>query len=928
MQLKNKDEKEHGQLGAFMAPFDKKACAQSLQNSGKYICAMPLPYFNLHYSPTPGVRLSKGEIDEAVADDDFTFKVWPMQKIAVCSDEDKFTDLTVISPEETRIAHIVNFAIRHERGQISPEQEWEFKRNAWCIPCHFYVCDSIERRFFDAIAERRDAVKIYKLARRSGSQMVDEIMSIANGIGGAKCTAQKIHDAYKRHLTNIEGGAIDEALVVSLEMINQALSVQKAIKDVPILLSILQEADDLLLANSPFFQITNLAAVVKKIKNPADLQWTLEVMLDCILQKPDLIWPIRMLAPKGGEIGILDQILFKHHLKTELLSKVMEEMELDPEEKTKFRDCLSSVVTMRQCLGYKTGIKKDKEPDKLAQFLTGVSEAGERFFKIIHDWIYTATHDEAIVDHLRQKRNAKDVVKLPPIANAIKEIAEQLEQQKEAAQVNGNDEEESDDDNADGSVANPSGAGGNPSAKKKIVSVKPPRNEDGQFLGYKEDGSELRSKSLSAEALKIVNQELKDAAFIVQRDCTFIVVDNSCSEDALANMIRDCKAIGACPEKRTAVLYETGVSGQASCNPKCNPPPFRKEHFERGIHGFLNSRCSESNSKAMDISTKDTFYVWDNNKTGNHSAMVNAFSHNKVKMVMAEPKTLLCVWDSVTLQDRMHRRKQGFASRHTKESENILVIRRSVFGSDIDYKERKHHRGHNDSGVIGFIQHIAANGPEEFKATPEEKAQIFGVENTIPMSGNNYVPASEDPGHASQTGRVEPVVFFGCIEKFAEEMIHSYGWERICSLTAGNGSYAIAGCVNRVPGVYVCMTEAHRTLLRQHVVNRIFQLKQSRECTSLYNPALAAAIAGETAPEDKKKNDGSQAGKNAEETPVTPAKAKVSGAEQNSGAKTSTQPRRLGGRPRQPPKKKKKGADGAPIQSESDDDSGLWTEEE
>ena len=119
LQIKTKDEKENGQLGAFMAPFDKKSCMQSLQNSGKYICALPLPYFNLQYSPTPGVRLSKGQIDEAVADDDFTYKVWPMQKVAVCSDEDKFTDLTLISPEEPRIAHIVNFAQRHEICKIT-----------------------------------------------------------------------------------------------------------------------------------------------------------------------------------------------------------------------------------------------------------------------------------------------------------------------------------------------------------------------------------------------------------------------------------------------------------------------------------------------------------------------------------------------------------------------------------------------------------------------------------------------------------------------------------------------------------------------------------------------------------------------------------------------------------------------------------------
>ena len=152
-------------------------------------------------------------------------------------------------------------------------------------------------------------------------------------------------------------------------------------------------------------------------------------------------------------------------------------------------------------------------------------------------------------------------------------------------------------------------------------------------------------------------------------------------------------------------------------------------------------------------------------------------------------------------------------------------------------------------------------------------------------------------------------------------MIHSYNWERICSCTAGNGSYAVAGCINRIPGVYLCMTETHRTML-----NRIFQLKQTRECSNLYNPALVTAITGEEAPEpiSKKKNDGSQAGKSGDEPPVTPAAKKANQSEPVSGAK----PKPKTGKPKQPPKKKKKGADGGAIKSEEDDDSGMWTSEE
>ena len=159
----------------------------------------------------------------------------------------------------------------------------------------------------------------------------------------------------------------------------------------------------------------------------------------------------------------------------------------------------------------------------------------------------------------------------------------------------------------------------------------------------------------------------------------------------------------------------------------------------------------------------------------------------------------------------------------------------------------------------------------------------------------------------------------------AEEMIHCYNWERIVQCTGGNGSYAIAGCMNRVPGVYFCMTETHRTMLKKHVIKRIFQLKQTRECSNLYNAALVTAITGEEAPATpaakKKKND---AVKTADEPPATPAAKKTNQAEPLSGAK----PKPKAGRARQPPKKKQKGADGNAIKSDEDDDSGMWSSDD
>ena len=263
LQVKTKD--ADGEIGAFMAPSEKKACLQSLENSNKYVSVIALPHFNWQYNATPGVHLSESQMNTAAADDDFIYQIWPMQKIAVCSDEKDFTDLTPISPEEVKIAKVYSFWQRHKKGKVTAEQELEFKRLAWSIPCHIYKCDSTERRFFDAIQERRHTIKMCRIARRSGSQTAEEIMETASRHGGGKCTAQKIYEAYKRNLGAAEGD--DESLTMTLEMINMALMAQKTIKEVPALASIVQSADDLLLSNSPFYMISNLAALCYKIKN-------------------------------------------------------------------------------------------------------------------------------------------------------------------------------------------------------------------------------------------------------------------------------------------------------------------------------------------------------------------------------------------------------------------------------------------------------------------------------------------------------------------------------------------------------------------------------------------------------------------------------------------------------------------------------------
>ena len=79
-------------------------------------------------------------------------------------------------------------------------------------------------------------------------------------------------------------------------------------------------------------------------------------------------------------------------------------------------------------------------------------------------------------------------------------------------------------------------------------------------------------------------------AHAISRECAFVVTPDQAGEDEIADIIRACHAISNCTDKRTAIIYEVGASWVASCNPSRNAPPFRKDHYEINIRGFLNSR--------------------------------------------------------------------------------------------------------------------------------------------------------------------------------------------------------------------------------------------------------------------------------------------------------------------------------------------------
>ena len=95
--------------------------------------------------------------------------------------------------------------------------------NFWLdlIPTEFVIVDSSDTRFFQAIQCRRATAKLACICRRSGSRVVDDVISLRQAKRpSGKLTCQKLHAHYQGHLgdTGKDKGSDATALNMSRDM--------------------------------------------------------------------------------------------------------------------------------------------------------------------------------------------------------------------------------------------------------------------------------------------------------------------------------------------------------------------------------------------------------------------------------------------------------------------------------------------------------------------------------------------------------------------------------------------------------------------------------------------------------------------------------------------------------------------------------------
>ena len=138
---------------------------------------------------------------------------------------------------------------------------------------------------------------------------------------------------------------------MTISMIQAAMTIPKAVKDVPSINAVLIEASEVLMEKSPFFSIANTWAMAKKSKTNDELQWIMETIFNLCITFPQT-WKF--------EDSVLIMLLVYWMSCCSSVSS---------NSSCWFKKCLNSPAEMRHRLGFPSGSKAVHNPDNKSNLL-------------------------------------------------------------------------------------------------------------------------------------------------------------------------------------------------------------------------------------------------------------------------------------------------------------------------------------------------------------------------------------------------------------------------------------------------------------------------------------------------------------------------------------------------------------------------------
>ena len=398
--------------------------------------------------------------------------------------------------------------------------------------------------------------------------------------------------------------------------------------------------------------------------------------------------------------------------------------------------------------------------------------------------------------------------------------------------------------------------------------------DDGEMVDAEEDALTVARKAPTSFALHspgywnaVANQAVRTYVSLVPEPKTIQGVESAVAQSSLKD-ISGSQGV-------SSVLLWLDLDSVGESQGPGQQPMLRKKYtmdtntLKKLVQGALMGRGSQKRGQA---GAEEATRVVDGDVVMIHSGFSHPGGQREAKSVFrlstakkdaemdSDLKEILVIFEDESIRNRKQRIRGSYSS-----STCITVATSTNFTQCLPEKAYDHHPGHCFSNVLCNVK--ALTPTEAWHLSRQEKEEVLGKDRAVEITEDAATKKVESGGSAGLesvfSASALPVLFY-------QDVIRGHSAKAILDLAAGQGNFAKAALLERIPYFAFTLTEAHSKKL-EVILTQFLVDEMKREGSSHFRPeALQEPGTGEADSAEKKRKSEEQ-----EVRPKRKAKAKA-----------------------------------------------------
>jgi hypothetical protein len=838
--------------GGTQEPFDPIKFKTSIEKEGSYVCGDSIGKIDFMHSYEPAVPKNIGQIDKMRTRYYSQAQPWAFViHVAVPSKEynplQHLGSLVSLSPEEIYQPWKLEVALRIQAADGKEDEALlkEYLKYARCVIFKYELIETEEESKARAMALREDFAAKHELLSRTPYQRLMSVVAMVDE-QERKCPAGKIAakvvEVYGKASISADREQVSESYVKAAVELRGAMTAAPSISDD------LKYCDEKWAHESPFRSVHTLSVINSRAKSPQKCSQVISLIVDQVRCGSLASSSVTERNCNGKSTpSLVDQALKKFDLTEHLLVTHASKYCARAQVISALRTAFASTEAYRDLIESCEGTPRD-----LAWMGPAWSHSENLLMAFIAKVKMGTVFDQSIRTGIKNRKSTEEMLEYGIFQEQIEEITSAAK--AEAVARNASQDSVTKDSVTKDSVKDSDSTEAVDSTAASI---------DGSTTSWLGDFAKV-PKTLETLDLEKQQYWLAFGTRTIDSICELISIPATQSQLSERISVSRLAALrGVAGSDCVMIMLNQPMTGEAATSPHTRVAPLRDDIHARLVNGTLDARRKLSQDKRMLIEG-DVLAVTDGGRHGNFPKLRKPLEDERGRADDIDHLQVHEFYDEQSYAARLGL-VRGFHALHLVEHMHLF----SVNGLQIPTRSRDQYPGFtNKSDIMGPI--VFPSLQDSWVLSYEQKKELYGKyrravggqDPSIKKADDDEIPKGAEliqtsttvpPDVAGNKGderapsRMEPVFYRAMPFTLACEVVRSYCVKGSIHLSVGDGALALAHVRYGKPFFGVCLSDVHRTKVRQHLIIKCLEMFRTED-SGMYQPPFGVLFSPSTVP--------------------------------------------------------------------------------